>query len=124
MTVDGREELAEMNLRAGQRARESNAYDAALGFFGFGLDLIIPASDPRSRHELGVGRIEAMYLCGRFEEAELLAERLLEHTETSLDKVAVLEQLLLAHTTRLRYRKAIDTSARVRLRIAIREQFA
>jgi predicted ATPase len=111
MTVDGREELAEMNLRASQRARESNAYDAALGFFGFGLDLIIPASDPRSRHELGVGRIEAMYLCGRFEEAELLAERLLEHTETSLDKVAVLEQLLLAHTTRLRYRKAIDTSA-------------
>ena len=112
LTPDEREELTEMNLRAGQRARESNAYEAALTFFGFGLDLIVPASDPRLRHELGVRRIEAMYLCGRFEEAELLAEQLLEHTEASLDKVAVLEQLMLAHTTRLHYRKAIETSVR------------
>ena len=112
LTPHGRDELAEMNLRAGQRARESNAYEAALAFFGFGVDLIVPASDPRLRHELVVRRIEAMYLCVRFEEAELLPEQLFEHTEASLDKVAVLEQLMLAHTTRLHYRRAIETSVR------------
>ena len=58
--------------------------------------------DARLSHELGVRHIEAMYLCGRFEEAERLAEALLERTELPLDKAAVLEQLVLAHTTQLR----------------------
>ena len=53
-----------------------------------------------------------MYLCGRFEEAERLAEAMLERTELPLDKAAVLEQLILAHTTQLRYRKALDTAVR------------
>ena len=41
-----------------------------------------------------------------------LAEALLERTELPLDKAAVLEQLILAHTTQLRYRKALDTAVR------------
>src|SRR5262249_52440866 len=79
--------------------------------FVVGLDLAGDLGDARLSHELGVRRIEAMYLCGRFEEAERLAEALLECTELPLDKAAVLEQLVLAHTTQLQYRKALDTAA-------------
>ena len=111
-SADHRAELAELNLRAGQKARGSNAYEAALSLFTTGLELIGNGSDSRPRHQLNVGRIEAMYLCGRFEEAERVAEELLVQTEALLDKVEVLEQLVLAHTTRLQYRMAIDTAVR------------
>jgi predicted ATPase/class 3 adenylate cyclase len=109
---DQRATLAQLNLRAGQKARGSNAYEAALSHFTAGLELVEAGFDPRLRHELSVGRIEAMYLCGRFEEAERLAEELLARTEFPLEKVEVLEQLVLAHTTRLQYRKAIETAVR------------
>jgi predicted ATPase/class 3 adenylate cyclase/GAF domain-containing protein len=104
--------LAQLNLRAGKKARGSNAYEAALSHFSAGLELVEPGFDARLCHELSVGRIEAMYLCGRFEEAESLAEQLLARTELPLERVEVLEQLVLAHTTRLQYRKAIDTAVR------------
>jgi predicted ATPase/class 3 adenylate cyclase/GAF domain-containing protein len=111
-SCDRRAELAQLNLRAGQKARGSNAYEAALSYFAAGLELVEPGFDTRLRHELSVGRIEAMYLCGRFQEAERLAEELLARTDSLLEKVEVLEQLVLAHTTRLQYRKAIDTAVR------------
>ena len=111
-STDRRAELAELNFRAGQKARGSNAYEAALSLFTTGLELMEAGSDSRLRHQLSIGRIEAMYLCGRFEEAERVAEELLGRTEAPLDKVQVLEQLVLAHTTRLQYRMAIDTAIR------------
>jgi tRNA A-37 threonylcarbamoyl transferase component Bud32 len=86
-----RAELAQLNLRAGRKARGSNAYEAALSHFTTGLELVEPRLEPRLCHELSVGRIEAMYLCGRFEEAECLAEELLAQTEFPLEKVEVLE---------------------------------
>ena len=70
-------------LRAGQKARGSNAYAAALTHFISGLELADAGSDPRLLHELGVRRIEAMYLCGRFEEAERLAGELLDRITIS-----------------------------------------
>lgn len=107
-----RDELARLNLRAGEKAKSANAYEAALAHFVVGVDLANDLGDARLSHELGVRRIEAMYLCGRFEAAERQAEALLERTELPLDKAAVLEQLVLAHTTRLQYRKALDTAVR------------
>ena len=53
-----------------------------------------------------------MYLCGHFEQAERLAEELLERTALPIRKVEVLEQLILAHTTQLHYRQAIETAVR------------
>ncbi len=106
------DELARLNLRAGEKAKGANAYETALALFVAGLDRAADLGDARLSHELGVRRIEAMYLCGRFEEAERLAEAMLERTALPLDKAAVLEQLILAHTTQLRYRKALDTAVR------------
>lgn len=107
-----RAELAALNLRAGRKARGSNAYEAALAHYAAGLALIDGGDDPRLRHDLELCHVEAMYLCGRFEEAEHLADDLLGRTEQPLDKVAVLEQLVLAHTTRLQYRRALDAARR------------
>jgi predicted ATPase len=111
-TREQRDELARLNLRAGEKAKGANAYETALALFVAGLDRAADLGDARLSHELGVRRIEAMYLCGRFEEAERLAEAMLERTALPLDKAAVLEQLILAHTTQLRYRKALDTAVR------------
>src|SRR5258708_37865701 len=109
---DERAALAQLNLRAGQKARGANAYEAALSHFTAGLERAEAGFDPRLRHELSVGRIETMYLCGHFEEAERLAKALLAWTDLTLEKVEVLEQLVLAYTTRLQYRKALETAVR------------
>ena len=76
-TRERQAELAGLNLRAGEKAKDANAYEAALGHFVAGLDLARDVGDAQLGHQLGVRHIEAMYLCGRFEEAERLAEALL-----------------------------------------------
>src|SRR4030095_3660872 len=107
-TREQQAELAGLNLRAGEKAKDSNAYEAALGHFVAGLDLARGVGDAPLGHQLAVRHIEAMYLCGHFEEAERLAEALLERTELPLDKAAVLEQLAAGHNPQLKEHHAID----------------
>lgn len=67
--------LAEMNRRAGAKARRSAAFMATLEHMRIGLDLL-PADAWHSHaglwHELQLGMAEAAYLCGRFDAAEAI----------------------------------------------------
>ena len=110
-----RQVLARLNLRAGNKAKAATAYEAALRYLATGTELVGDTgweAEPQLTFDLHLQHAEAMYLCGRFEETEVLAERLLQRADAILDKVRVLELLVLAHTTRLQYRKAIDDSVR------------
>lgn len=70
-----REQLAELNLRAGQRARASAAYASALTYFTVGAALLAEHSWQR-RHELAfaleTSRAECEFLVGQLEIAESL----------------------------------------------------
>jgi predicted ATPase len=110
-----RVELARLNMRAGQKAKAATAYEAALRYLTVGADLVGEdgwRTDPGLAFELNLHRAEASFLSGRFAEAEALAERLLERAASPLDKVRVLELLILDHTIKLEYRKAIDDAVR------------
>jgi class 3 adenylate cyclase len=110
-----REELAKLNLRAGQKAKASTAYEAALDYLSAGVKLLGGegwAAQPTLSFELTLELAEANYLSGRFEEAEALADQLYQHAETTLDKVRVLDLLILKHTTALQYGEAIDDAVR------------
>ena len=74
-----RQVLARLNLRAGNKAKAATAYEAALRYLGTGAELVGDTdrkAEPQLTFELHLQHAEATYLCGRFQETEVLAERL------------------------------------------------
>ncbi len=83
--------LSRLNLKAGKRAKASTAYQAALGYFKAGLELLGQAWDAEYSlsFELSREAAECEYLCGHFAEAERQFETLLGRARSALDKVQV-----------------------------------
>jgi predicted ATPase len=87
-----RDELSQLNLMAGRKAKYSTAYGAAKKYLTVGLELL----DIECWHnhynltlQLYEEATEAMYLNGDFEEMERLAETVLHKANTLLDKIKV-----------------------------------
>jgi len=81
--------LAELNLKAGNRALASSAYDAALGYFGRGASLL------EERHwddrfelvfELQARLAECAYLCGRAEDSLRRIQSLLAKARDPIER--------------------------------------
>ena len=89
---DERERLAELNLIAGRRARESAAYAAALSYLAAGCAQLAPDCWAR-RHELAFGlefhRAECEYLTGDLTVAEQRLSMLTERAANHADLAAV-----------------------------------
>ncbi len=87
-------ELSQLNLIAGQKARTSTAYIAASKYFSLGIGIL--AADSWQKHysltlALHEEACDTAYLCGDFEKMEELAEKVINLGETLLDKVKVYE---------------------------------
>ncbi|MBI3756484.1 MAG: AAA family ATPase [Deltaproteobacteria bacterium] len=89
-----REKLAELNLRAGRRAKAAAAHKAALNYLRVGLDLLEEScwetqySLALSLHEEAA---EAAYLNGDYGQLDRLTEAVLWKAKTLLDKVKIYE---------------------------------
>jgi predicted ATPase/signal transduction histidine kinase/tRNA A-37 threonylcarbamoyl transferase component Bud32 len=108
-----RRRLAEINLLAGQRAKQSIAYEAAVTYLRGGV-ACLPADAWEAHYPLAFAlfreRIEAENLAGGFEEAMSLFVPLLAHARSDLEK-ADLHALKAALQTGAKHnRAAIDTS--------------
>jgi diguanylate cyclase (GGDEF)-like protein len=82
--------LAELNLRAGGKARRAAAFQATLEHMRIGLDLLPPdgwQSQPGLWLDLQLGTAEAAYLCGEFDAAEAIYPLLRERSLTPLEQV-------------------------------------
>jgi predicted ATPase/signal transduction histidine kinase/CheY-like chemotaxis protein/tRNA A-37 threonylcarbamoyl transferase component Bud32 len=89
-----RYELAELNLRAGKKAKGSAAYEAAYKYFKAGIRAL--GDHPWSRWydltlQLYVDATEAAYLTGDFGKMEQLSATVLENARDILDKTKVYE---------------------------------
>ncbi|MHC5733885.1 trifunctional serine/threonine-protein kinase/ATP-binding protein/sensor histidine kinase [Nostoc sp.] len=89
-----REELAGLNLTAGNKAINSTAYEAASNYFANGIDLL--ATDFWKKQyqlslELFLQRAEAETISGHFESASHLIETILDETDNLLDRCAAYE---------------------------------
>ncbi|OJJ12528.1 hypothetical protein BI308_25640 [Roseofilum reptotaenium AO1-A] len=89
-----RQELAQLNLKAGQKAKASTAYSGALGYLKIGLELL--DSDPwNAQYQLTLDLytevVEASYLNGEFEDAQNYSEYVLQNTSNVLDVVKIYE---------------------------------
>src|SRR5205085_12452247 len=85
-----RNEIAELNLQAGQKALAATAYEAAFKYFNAGLKLLDGESWQREYDltlVLHSEAAEAAYLSGHFDSMERLVEEVLSHAKTVLDKV-------------------------------------
>ena len=108
-----RDELAQLNLIAGRKAKASTAYAAARGYLTVGMEFL--AANPwDNQYELTrslyVAAAEVAYLDGDFSEQEKLADVVLQKAHTLLDKVKVYEVNIQAYTSQNKLLDAIDTA--------------
>ncbi|MGD1809650.1 AAA family ATPase [Dapis sp. BLCC M126] len=92
--TDEREELANLNLRAGIKAKASTAYQGAISYLNIGINLLTKNSW-QTQYQLTLALYEsaaqANYLNGEFKEMEKLVDIVLEKADKILDRVKVYE---------------------------------
>ncbi|MFY9607735.1 MAG: sigma 54-interacting transcriptional regulator [Blastocatellia bacterium] len=102
--------LARINLSAGQKAKSSTAYEAALDYLKAGLSLLTEErwkTDYTLAFELNIEAAECQYLCGIFDEAEQRFDLLLKRAMTSLDKARVYRLRSVQYENMSRYGDAL-----------------
>ena len=108
--------LAELNLIAGQKAKASAAFEAAVNYFNLSLGLLA-ADSWQSDYDLTlpiyVETVEAEYLNGNFARAEQLLEVVLQEAKTLLDRVKVCEVKIQSYISQYRFSEAIETGLEV-----------
>jgi PAS domain S-box-containing protein len=87
-----RQELAQLDLLAGQKAQQATAYGSALDYFTIGIDLL-EHDCWECQYPLALaiytGAAESAYLCTNFELMEQLARVVLDRADTWLDRASV-----------------------------------
>ncbi|WP_235526504.1 hybrid sensor histidine kinase/response regulator [Nostoc piscinale] len=87
-------ELVELNLIAGKKAKDTAAYESAMGYLKIGLSLLNNSSW-QQQYELTLNvhqqAVEVAFLSGDFEQMELLAGVVLQQAKTQLEKVKIYE---------------------------------
>ncbi|MGP1385802.1 MAG: trifunctional serine/threonine-protein kinase/ATP-binding protein/sensor histidine kinase [Thainema sp.] len=94
-----RQQLAELNLVAGRRAKASTAYSAALDYFQHGIQLLSAKSWhtlPELTRNLHEEAAEAAFSIGNFEQLNTLVQAVITNTESLLAQVRVYELKILA----------------------------
>ncbi|NEQ39938.1 MAG: AAA family ATPase [Okeania sp. SIO3I5] len=87
-----REQLAQLNLMAGKKAKLSTAYNAAVNYLNTGLELLTANSWEMNYQltlALYVEAAEVRYLVGEYEQIEQLAEVVQQEAKNLLEKVPV-----------------------------------
>ena len=107
-----KEQLARLNLHAGQKAKRSAANSAAFGYLTQGIELLAESAWSKS-HALAMTlheeATEAAYLSQRYEEMDALIEQVLTHTQGTLEKAKAYHIRILANTARYQLKEAVET---------------
>ena len=108
--------LAELNLMAGQKAKASAAFEAAVNYFNLSLGLLA-ADSWQSDYDLTlpiyVETVEGEYLNANFARAEQLLEVVLQEAKTLLDRVKVYEVKIQSYISQNEFLEAIQLGIEV-----------
>jgi len=109
-TPTEREELAQLNLQAGRKAKAATAYRAAVDYLHQGIRLL-PADAWAQKYDLTLALhqeiTEATYLCADFEQMEQWAAIAIQQARSLLDMVPIYEARLLAGRAQGNYLAAV-----------------
>jgi predicted ATPase/signal transduction histidine kinase len=111
-----RYEIAELNLKAGWKARETTAFEAMLSYMEQGMKLLAPSSwEEMYDLTLGLyqGALEARLLNARFKLVEELAGVALKNARVPMDTTRVYEILILNHFRQNRMNESIELGIQV-----------
>ncbi len=111
-------ELAELNLMAGRKAKNSTAYQPALAYLKNGLKLLNSIENSWQTYydltlAMHVEFVEVVYLNTDFETMEQLVEVVLQQAKTLIDKVSVYEVLIQAYLSQNKLSEALQTGLQV-----------
>jgi PAS domain S-box-containing protein len=98
--IDERYTLAELNSRAGKKAKASSAYGSATQYFTIGRDAL-PEGAWSGNYPLALGLhlelAECSYLAGKFSDSEQLCDEVLKRATTRIDKAAAYRVKMQVH---------------------------
>ncbi|HEY9854039.1 MAG TPA: AAA family ATPase [Leptolyngbyaceae cyanobacterium] len=118
-----RDELAQLNLIAGKKAKLSAAYQPALNYLQVGIELL-DTDSWQQQYSLTLSlyeeAAEVAYLNANFELMERLVEAVLSDAKTVLDKVKVSEVKILAYMAQANFLSAIDVALKVLKMLGVR----
>ncbi len=104
--------LAKLNLQAGKKAKLSTAYLPALKYLELGLELLAPNSwqdNYQLTLDLHLETLEVFYLSGKFDQAQNLANIVLQKAANLLDTVKIYELKIDFHRSQFQLALAIDS---------------
>jgi PAS domain S-box-containing protein len=105
--------VAELNLRAGKKAKASTAYATACIHLSAGMALL-DREDWESRYQLAFDlwllRAECEFLCGNFDEAARLISELIKRAASKTDKAAAYRLKIDFHIMKSVYHEAVDSA--------------
>ncbi|NEO68902.1 AAA family ATPase, partial [Moorena sp. SIO3H5] len=111
-----RDELAQLNRIAGEKAKGATAYGAAFNYLTVGLELL-GENSWQHQYDLSLalyqGAAEAAYLNTDFEQMEQLVMVVLAQGKTLLDKITVYQVLIDAYKAQNQLEQAITTGLQV-----------
>ncbi|MBO3458900.1 trifunctional serine/threonine-protein kinase/ATP-binding protein/sensor histidine kinase [Aetokthonos hydrillicola Thurmond2011] len=111
-----KDELAELNLLAGKKAKQATAYEAAAKYLNIGLELLSVDSWQKnyvSTLNLYVETTEAEYLTGNFDRANELVNIIVNQANNILDKVKIYEVKMLICTAQKKITEALEIGVEV-----------
>lgn len=107
-----RDELAQLNLVAGKKAKASAAYQHAFNYLKVGLGLL--GDNWQTQYDLvlalHVESAEAASLTGQFEQMEQLVEVVLQQAKTLLDKIKVYEIKIFSYMVQDKMLDVVETA--------------
>lgn len=123
LNQDDRDEVAELNLEAGRRAKKSAAFEAALKYFQIGIKLMGKEGWKR-RYNLELAlqseSTEAAYLCADYEKMRNYSKAVMTNAKTLLDKVNVYEVEIEANKAQYKLMDALNTALSVLRELGIK----
>ncbi len=109
-------ELAQLNLKAGKKAKASAAYQSALNYFQSGIDFL-PDDKWLSNYEVTLSLFteaaEASYLSGQYDQMESIFHAVFKNAREILDKVKIFEIKIQALHAQYKLKEAISTAKHV-----------
>jgi predicted ATPase/signal transduction histidine kinase len=117
-----RNQLAQFNLTAGRKAKNAIAYEPALRYLEFSLELL-SVDSWKSQYDLTLSlhleTLELQYINTQFEQAEKISAVVLNQAQTLLDKVKIYELRLQSYIAKLKLDSAIDTALEILAQLRI-----
>ncbi|MEG4417260.1 AAA family ATPase [Microcoleus sp. LAD1_D5] len=117
-----RETLAQLNLKAGQKARNSTAYSAANIYLQTGIELLT-VNCWQAQYELTinlyVAAAEAAYLNADLDCMEQMAALVLQEAQTILDKIKIYKIQIVAQTAQSKLLEAIAVARDALLQLGV-----